>query len=33
VPLTSIATVLKYGEALRIKVFLTDGAVKEIKPE
>ncbi|HDO25743.1 MAG TPA: dynamin, partial [Nitrospirae bacterium] len=33
VPLTSIATILKYGEALRIKVFLTDGAVKEIKPE
>ncbi len=33
VPLTSIATILKYGEALRIKVFLTSGAVKEIKPE
>ncbi len=33
VPLTSIATILTYGEALRIKVFLTDGAVKEIKLE
>ncbi|NOZ69447.1 MAG: dynamin [Deferribacteres bacterium] len=33
VPLTSIATILKYGEVLRIKVFLTNGAVKEIKPE
>ncbi len=33
VPLTSIATILKYGEALRVKVFLTSGAVKEIKPE
>lgn len=33
VPLTSVATILKYGEALRIKVFLNDGAVKEIKPE
>ncbi len=32
VPLTSIATILKYGEVLRIKVFLTSGAVKEIKP-
>ena len=33
VPLTSIATILKYGEALRIKVFLNDGSVKEIRPE
>jgi GTPase SAR1 family protein len=33
VPLTSIATVLKYGEALRIKVYLNDGSVKEIRHE
>ena len=33
VPLTSIATILKYGEALRIKVYLADGAVKEIRHE
>jgi len=33
VPLTSIATILKYGEALRIKVFFADGAVKEIRHE
>ncbi len=33
VPLTSIATILKYGEALRIKVFLADGTVKEIRYE
>jgi len=33
VPLTSIATILKYGEALRIKVFLADGTVKEIRHE
>ncbi len=33
VPLTSIATILKYGEALRIKVFLSDGAIKEIRHE
>jgi len=33
VPLTSIATILKYGEVLRIKVFFNDGRVTEIKPE
>lgn len=33
VPLTSIATIITYGEALRIKVFLMDGSVKEIRPE
>lgn len=33
VPLTSIATILKYGEALKIKVFLSDGSVKEIRHE
>lgn len=33
VPLTSIATILKYGEALRIMVFLNDGSVKEIRHE
>jgi GTPase Era involved in 16S rRNA processing len=33
VPLTSIATILKYGEALRVKVIMTDSSVKEIKPE
>jgi GTP-binding protein EngB required for normal cell division len=33
VPLTSIATVMVYGEALRIKVFFNDGNVAEIKPE
>ncbi len=33
VPLTSIATILKYGEALRIRVRLNDGSVKEIRPE
>ena len=32
-PLTSIATVLTYGEALRIKVYLNDGSVKEIRHE
>jgi GTPase SAR1 family protein len=33
VPLTSIATVMTYGEALRIKVYFNDGNVSEIKPE
>ena len=33
VPLTSIATILKYGEALKIKLYLADGAVKEIRHE
>jgi GTPase Era involved in 16S rRNA processing len=33
VPLTSIVTILTYGEALRIKVFFNDGRVTEIKPE
>ena len=33
VPLTSIATILKYGEALRIKVYYNAGRVAEIKPE
>ncbi len=33
VPLTSIVTILTYGEALRIKVYFIDGRVSEIKPE
>lgn len=33
VPLTSIATVLTYGGALRIKVLFNDGRTTEIKPE
>ncbi|MEW6676217.1 MAG: dynamin family protein, partial [Nitrospirota bacterium] len=33
VPLTSIATILKYGEALRIKVYFNDGRMTEIKSE
>jgi GTP-binding protein EngB required for normal cell division len=33
VPLTSIATILKYGEALNIKVYFNDGRVTEIEPE
>ena len=33
VPLTSIATILTYGEALRVKVHFNDGRVSEIKPE
>jgi GTPase Era involved in 16S rRNA processing len=33
VPLTSIATVMTYGDALRIKVYFNDGNVAEIKPE
>ncbi len=33
VPLTSIVTILKYGEALRITVYFNDGRVAEIKPE
>ncbi len=32
VPLTSIATVLKYGETLNIKVYFNDGRVTEIEP-
>ena len=33
VPLTSIVTIMTYGEALRIKVFFNGGKVSEIKPE
>ncbi|MFN3739482.1 MAG: dynamin family protein [Thermodesulfovibrionales bacterium] len=33
VPLTSIVTIMTYGEALRIKVYFNDGRVSEIKPE
>jgi GTP-binding protein EngB required for normal cell division len=33
VPLTSIATVMIYGEALRVRVYFNDGNIAEIKPE
>jgi len=33
VPLTSIATILKYGEGLKINVYFNDGRMTEIKPE
>lgn len=33
VPLTSIATILKYGDQLKINVFFNDGGVTEIEPE
>jgi GTPase SAR1 family protein len=33
VPLTSIATIITYGEALRLKVHFNDGRLSEIKPE
>jgi GTP-binding protein EngB required for normal cell division len=33
VPLTSIVTIMTWGEALRIKVFFNDGKISEIKPE
>jgi len=33
VPLTSIPTIIQYGEALRIKVLFEDGRVKEIRHE
>lgn len=33
VPLTSIVTIMTYGEALRIKVYFNDGKIAEIKPE
>lgn len=33
VPLTSIVTIMTYGDALRIKVYFNDGRVTEIKPE
>lgn len=33
VPLTSIVTIMTYGDALRIKVYFNDGSVTEIKPE
>jgi small GTP-binding protein len=33
VPLTSIATILKYGEEIKITVYFNDGKVTEIKPE
>ena len=32
VPLTSIATILKYGETLNINVYFNDGRVTEIEP-
>src|SRR3990172_4542365 len=32
VPLTSIATILKYGETLNIKVYFNEGRVAEIEP-
>jgi GTPase SAR1 family protein len=32
VPLTSIATILRYGEALNIKVYFNDGRIEEIEP-
>lgn len=33
VPLTSIVTIMTYGDALRIKGYFNDGGVTEIKPE
>ncbi len=33
VPLTSIATIMTYGETLRLKVYFNDGRVSEIRPE
>ncbi|MDA8156739.1 MAG: dynamin family protein [Actinomycetota bacterium] len=33
VPLTSIATIMTYGEALRLKVYFNNGRVAEIRPE
>lgn len=33
VPLTSIVTIMTYGEAFRIRVYFNDGRVTEIKPE
>ena len=33
VPLTSIVTIMTWGEALRIRVYFNDGRVSEIKPE
>jgi GTPase SAR1 family protein len=33
VPLTSIATIITYGEALRVRVHFNDGRLSEIKPE
>ncbi len=33
VPLTSIVTIMAYGEALRVKVYFNDGKDAEIKPE
>jgi GTPase SAR1 family protein len=33
VPLTSIVTIMTYGDALRIKVYFNDGRVTEIRPE
>jgi GTP-binding protein EngB required for normal cell division len=33
VPLTSIVTIMTWGEALRIKVYFNDGEIAEIKPE
>ena len=32
VPLTSIATILKYGETVNIKVYFNDGRVVDIEP-
>lgn len=33
VPLTSVATILTYGEALMVRVHFNDGRVSEVKPE
>jgi GTP-binding protein EngB required for normal cell division len=33
VPLTSIVTIMTYGDALRIRVYFNDGRVTEIRPE
>ncbi len=33
IPLTSVATILTYGEALRVRVHYGDGRVSEVKPE
>ncbi|MHB8173059.1 MAG: dynamin family protein [Nitrospirota bacterium] len=33
VPLTSIATIITYGEALRVRVYFNDGRLSEVKPE
>lgn len=33
VPLTSIVTIMTYGDALRVRVYFNDGRITEIKPE